>query len=84
LHKLGGVLIYGIPEFRLPKAIVNREVEYLKMLGSKSSATSLSAKTRTMDSILEEFDAVFVGSGAGLPWFMEIPGENLNGRLLGK
>jgi glutamate synthase (NADPH/NADH) small chain len=79
LHKMGGVLIYGIPEFRLPKAIVGREVEYLRSLGVEIVTDFVVGKTRTVDSLLEEFDAVFVGSGAGLPWFMEIPGENLNG-----
>jgi glutamate synthase (NADPH/NADH) small chain len=79
LHQCGGVLIYGIPEFRLPKAIVNREVEYVKSLGVKIYTDFVVGKTRTVDKLLEEFDAVFVGSGAGLPWFMEIPGENLNG-----
>jgi glutamate synthase (NADPH/NADH) small chain len=79
LHKMGGVLIYGIPEFRLPKAIVGREVEYLRTLGVEIVTDFVVGKTRTVDSLLEEFDAVFVGSGAGLPWFMEIPGENLNG-----
>jgi glutamate synthase (NADPH/NADH) small chain len=79
LHKMGGVLVYGIPEFRLPKAIVNREVEYLRTLGVELVTDFVVGKTRSIDSILEEYDAVFVGSGAGLPWFMEIPGENLNG-----
>jgi len=79
LHECGGVLIYGIPEFRLPKAIVNREVEYVKSLGVKIYKDFVVGKTRTVDRLLEEFDAIFVGSGAGLPWFMEIPGENLNG-----
>jgi glutamate synthase (NADPH) small chain len=79
LHRMGGVLIYGIPEFRLPKVIVTREVEYLKKLGVELVTDFVVGKTRTIDSILEEYDAVFVGSGAGLPWFMEIPGENLNG-----
>jgi glutamate synthase (NADPH/NADH) small chain len=79
LHECGGVLIYGIPEFRLPKAIVHREVEYVKSLGVKIHTDFVVGKTRTVDKLLEEFDAVFVGSGAGLPWFMEIPGENLNG-----
>ncbi|MFC1725738.1 NADPH-dependent glutamate synthase [candidate division KSB1 bacterium] len=79
LHAMGGVLVYGIPEFRLPKAIVNREVEYLKKLGVKIITDFIVGKTRTIDSILEEYDAVFIGSGAGLPWFMNIPGENLNG-----
>lgn len=79
LHKMGGVLIYGIPEFRLPKAIVTREVDYLKQLGVKLVTDFVVGKTRTVDSLLEEFDAVFIGAGAGLPWFMNIPGENLNG-----
>jgi glutamate synthase (NADPH/NADH) small chain len=79
LHESGGVLIYGIPEFRLPKAIVNREVEYVKSLGVEIHTDFVVGKTRSVDRLLEEFDAVFVGSGAGLPWFMEIPGENLNG-----
>ncbi|UCE24531.1 MAG: NADPH-dependent glutamate synthase [Candidatus Zixiibacteriota bacterium] len=79
LHKMGGVLVYGIPEFRLPKAIVEREVEYLHKLGVEIVTDFVVGKTRTIDALLEEFDAIFVGSGAGLPWFMEIPGENLNG-----
>ncbi len=79
LHKMGGVLVYGIPEFRLPKAIVNREVEYLGKLGVNIVTDFVVGKTRTVDSVLEQYDAVFVGSGAGLPWFMDIPGENLNG-----
>jgi glutamate synthase (NADPH) small chain len=79
LHKLGGVLTYGIPEFRLPKVIVNREVDYLQKLGVELVPDFVVGKTRTMDSLLKEYDAIFVGSGAGLPWFMDIPGENLNG-----
>ena len=79
LHECGGVLIYGIPEFRLPKAVVNREVEYVRSLGVKIHTDFVVGKTRTVNRLLEEFEAVFVGSGAGLPWFMEIPGENLNG-----
>jgi glutamate synthase (NADPH/NADH) small chain len=79
LHKMGGVLVYGIPEFRLPKAIVKREVDYLIRLGVEVVTDYVVGKTRTIDDLLEEYDAVFVGSGAGLPWFMEIPGENLNG-----
>ena len=79
LHKMGGVLIYGIPEFRLPKKIVQREVDYLEMQGVKIVTDFVVGKTRTVDSILKEYDVVFVGSGAGLPWFMDIPGENLNG-----
>ena len=79
LHEAGGVLTYGIPEFRLPKSIVKREVEYVRSLGVKLRIDYIVGKTKTVDKILEEFDAVFVGAGAGLPWFMEIPGENLNG-----
>ncbi len=79
LHDAGGVLTYGIPEFRLPKAIVKREVEYVRSLGVKLYVDYIVGKTKTIDGILKEFDAVFVGAGAGLPWFMEIPGENLNG-----
>lgn len=79
LHECGGVLIYGIPEFRLPKSIVSREVEYVKRLGARIQMDYIVGTTRTVDELLEEFDAIFVGAGAGLPWFMEIPGENLNG-----
>jgi glutamate synthase (NADPH/NADH) small chain len=79
LHKMGGVLVYGIPEFRLPKAIVKREVDYLKKMGVEVITDFVVGKTRTVDSLLEEFDAVFLGAGAGLPWFMDLPGENLNG-----
>ncbi len=79
LHKAGGVLTYGIPEFRLPKSIVAREVEYVKMLGVKVVTNFVIGKTRSVDELLKEFDAVFIGTGAGLPWFMNIPGENLNG-----
>jgi glutamate synthase (NADPH/NADH) small chain len=79
LHEAGGVLTYGIPEFRLPKAIVKREVEYVKSLGVKLHLDYIVGKTRTVDDLLRDFDAIFIGAGAGLPWFMEIPGENLNG-----
>ena len=79
LHKMGGVLVYGIPEFRLPKVIVEREVEYLKSLGVRVRTDFVVGKTKTLDQLLEEYHAIFVGSGAGLPWFMDIPGENLNG-----
>lgn len=79
LHEAGGVLTYGIPEFRLPKAIVKREVEYVRSLGVQLFCDYIIGKTRKIDDLLKEFDAVFVGAGAGLPWFMEIPGENLNG-----
>jgi glutamate synthase (NADPH/NADH) small chain len=79
LHEPGGVLIYGIPEFRLPKSTVRREMEYVKKLGVKVKFDFVVGKTRTISSFLEEYDAIFVGSGAGLPWFLGIPGENLNG-----
>lgn len=79
LHKPGGVLVYGIPEFRLPKSIVAREVDYVQKLGVKLITGFVVGKTQTVDELLEEFDAVFVGTGAGLPWFMGIPGENYNG-----
>jgi glutamate synthase (NADPH/NADH) small chain len=79
LHKMGGVLYYGIPEFRLPKTIVEREVDYLRRLGVEMHTDFVVGKTRSLDSILGEFDAVFVATGAGLPWFMEMPGNNLNG-----
>ncbi len=79
LHAAGGVLTYGIPEFRLPKEIVAREVDYVKSLGVRVVLDYIVGKTRTVGNILEEFDGVFVGSGAGLPWFLNIPGENLNG-----
>jgi glutamate synthase (NADPH/NADH) small chain len=79
LHEAGGVLTYGIPEFRLPKVVVRREVEYVKSLGVDLRLDFVVGKTRTIDSLLESFDAVFVAAGAGLPWFLEIPGENLNG-----
>jgi len=79
LHKMGGVLSYGIPEFRLPKQIVDREVAYLRQLGVEMVINFVIGRTRSLDQILTEFDAVFVGTGAGLPWFMEMPGNNLNG-----
>lgn len=79
LHKEGGVLVYGIPEFRLPKAIVAREVDFLRQMGVEFVASFVVGKTQTVDELLEEFDTLFLGTGAGLPWFMQIPGENLNG-----
>ncbi len=79
LHEAGGVLTYGIPEFRLPKAIVRREIEYLKKLGVNLVTNFVVGKTRTIAQLLEAFDAIFIGTGAGLPWFMEVPGETLNG-----
>ncbi|MCP4650636.1 MAG: NADPH-dependent glutamate synthase [PVC group bacterium] len=79
LHELGGVLVYGIPEFRLPNSIVEREVEYIHSLGVEIKKSFIVGKLKTIDEFLEEFDAVFVGTGAGLPWFMDLPGENYNG-----
>lgn len=82
LHEAGGVLVYGIPEFRLPKdTVVKHEVDNVKKLGVKIETNVIVGRTVTIDSLLEEegFDAVFIGSGAGLPKFMGIPGENLNG-----
>ncbi len=79
LHEAGGVLVYGIPEFRLPKAIVKREVELLKRMGVTIITNAVIGKIMTIDEIMLEFDACFLGTGAGLPRFMHIPGENLNG-----
>jgi glutamate synthase (NADPH/NADH) small chain len=79
LHEAGGVLTYGIPEFRLPKAVVRREISYIQALGVKLVTNYVVGKIRSLDQLLERFDAVFIGTGAGLPWFMNIPGENLNG-----
>ena len=80
LHLAGGVLVYGIPEFRLPKAIVAHEVENLKALGVKIETNVVIGKTIEVDELFEQgFEAIFIGSGAGLPRFMDIPGENLKG-----
>jgi len=80
LHEPGGVLIYGIPEFRLPKDVVRREVQYVKSLGVKIETSVVVGRTLTIDDLFGDgFQAVFVGTGAGLPMFMHIPGENLNG-----
>ena len=81
LHVAGGVLAYGIPEFRLPKAIVQKEVDGLKALGVKIETNVVIGKSITVDELFDDFgfEAVFIGSGAGLPRFMNIPGENLNG-----
>jgi len=80
-HKTGGVMVYGIPEFRLPKAIVAKEVENLKAMGVKVRTSYLVGRTETVENLLskEGFDAAFIGTGAGLPKFMDIPGENLIG-----
>lgn len=81
LHELGGVLMYGIPQFRLPKEIVQAEIEGMKKLGVVFIPNAVAGRSVTVDELLEEeqFDAVFIGVGAGLPWFMGIPGENLLG-----
>ncbi len=81
LHLAGGVLVYGIPEFRLPKSIVQKEVDGLKELGVKIETNVVIGRSITIDELMEEmgFEAVFIGSGAGLPMFMHIPGENLKG-----
>jgi len=79
LHEPGGVLVYGIPEFRLPKSIVSREIKYLKDLGVKLYTDHVIGMIRSIDELLDEYDAVFLGTGAGLPWFLNVPGENLNG-----
>jgi len=80
LHKPGGVLVYGIPEFRLPKAIVQEEVDYIAKLGVEFRTNVIVGRTVTIDELMAEgYDAVFVGSGAGLPKFKGIPGEQLNG-----
>ncbi|MCK4739252.1 MAG: NADPH-dependent glutamate synthase, partial [Deltaproteobacteria bacterium] len=80
LHTPGGVLVYGIPEFRLPKNIVKAEVEYLRMMGVNFECNSVVGKLETIDELLENgYGAVFIGSGAGLPYFMNIPGESLVG-----
>jgi len=81
LHKAGGVLVYGIPEFRLPKRIVQSEVDYLETLGVKFLYNYVIGKTVPVKVIVDEFDAVFIGTGAGLPRFMRVPGENLLGVL---
>ncbi len=81
LHLAGGVLVYGIPEFRLPKAIVQKEIDTLKDLGVKIETNTVVGKTISIDELMSEYgyEAVFIGSGAGLPNFMNIKGENLNG-----
>jgi len=79
LHKTGGVLIYGIPEFRLPKEIVQAEVNYLEKLGVKVECNCVIGRIETVDELLQEYDAIFLGLGAGLPQFMNVPGENFCG-----
>ena len=80
LHKSGGVLVYGIPQFRLPKEIVAKEIENLKAMGVKIINNAIIGKSETVDELFADgFEAVFIGSGAGLPQFLHIPGENLLG-----
>ena len=81
LHTAGGVLVYGIPEFRLPKDIVRREIDSLKALGVKIETNAVVGKAVSVDELLDDFgyEAVFIGSGAGLPRFMNIPGEHFKG-----
>ena len=80
LHKAGGVLVYGIPEFRLPKAIVEAEVDYLQKLGVKIETNAVIGRIATIDELFAEgYDAVYIAVGAGAPVFMDIPGENLMG-----
>jgi len=79
LHEAGGVLSYGIPEFRLPKGVVKREVDYVLSLGARLHKDFIVGTSATVDELLEEYDAVFLGTGAGLPWFLGLPGEDLGG-----
>ena len=80
LHLAGGVLVYGIPEFRLPKSIVQREIDRLEAIGVKIHVNVVVGRSVSIDDLISDgYEAVFVGSGAGLPKFMNIPGENLNG-----
>ncbi|MCK5329666.1 MAG: NADPH-dependent glutamate synthase, partial [Candidatus Latescibacteria bacterium] len=79
LHTPGGVLVYGIPEFRLPKGIVRAEVDFVRRLGVTIETNQVVGKTITVDELLETFDAVYIATGAGAPTFMSIGGENLNG-----
>ena len=81
LHELGGVLVYGIPEFRLPKQIIREQIDYMRAMGVHFETNVVVGKTVTISELMDEehFDAVFIGTGAGLPLFMSIPGEHLNG-----
>ena len=81
LHTPGGVLVYGIPEFRLPKQIIREQIDYMRAMGVEFETDVVVGKTVTLDELLQEegYDAVFIGTGAGLPQFMNIPGEHLNG-----
>ena len=81
LHEIGGVLVYGIPEFRLPKQIIREQVDYMRAMGVEFETNVVVGRTVTIDELMDEegYDAVFIGTGAGLPQFMGIPGEHLNG-----
>ncbi len=81
LHEIGGVLVYGIPEFRLPKAIIRQQVDFMRAMGVEFETDVVVGRTVTIDELMEEegYDAVFIGTGAGLPQFMGIPGEHFNG-----
>ena len=81
LHDIGGVLVYGIPEFRLPKQIIREQVDYMRAMGVEFETDVVVGRTVTIDELIEDegYDAVFIGTGAGLPQFMGIPGEHLNG-----
>lgn len=81
LHELGGVLVYGIPEFRLPKHIIHQQIDYMRKMGVEFETNVVVGRTVTVDELLQEegYDAVYIGTGAGLPQFMGIPGEHLNG-----
>lgn len=79
LHEPGGVLTYGIPEFRLPKTIVRREIDYIRRLGVEVVCDYIVGRTKTLEQLLKNYDAIFLGTGAGLPWFLDIPGEDLCG-----
>jgi len=81
LHEVGGVLVYGIPEFRLPKQIIREQVDYMRAMGVEFETDVVVGRTVTIDELMDEegYDAVFIGTGAGLPQFMGIPGEHLNG-----
>ena len=81
LHRAGGVLVYGIPEFRLPKSLVKKEIDNVISLGANVKTNEVVGKTVFIDELCSSYDAVFIGSGAGLPMFMNIPGENYNGVL---
>ena len=81
LHRAGGVLVYGIPEFRLPKELVGKEIDNVIALGANVKTNEVVGKTVFIDELCSSYDAVFIGSGVGLPMFMNIPGESLNGVL---